>query len=71
MERVAATVSHPSVIRCGVTCTENGQWALYLGVADGVKLPIMEIENLGFPTVYVIEPDQPIRIQGNVYERPR
>ena len=65
LERITKTLHHPLIGRCGITCTEDGEWALYLGVAVGTKLPIEEIENLGFPTVYVVEPDKPIRIQGN------
>ena len=68
LERIADTLDHPLIARCGITCTEYGEWALYLGVLIETKLPIEDVEKLGFPTVYVIEPDEPIRIQGNDYE---
>jgi len=68
LEQIADTFRHPLIARCGVTCTEDGEWALYLGVAVETKLPIENVENLGFPTVYVVEPDEPIRIQDNDQE---
>ncbi len=68
LERIADTLQHPLIARCGITCTEEGEWALYLGVAGETKVPITDIENLAVPIVYVIEPDVPIWIQGNEIE---
>lgn len=65
LERIADSLHHPQIARCGITCTEDGDWALYLGVAGETSVPIADIEELGFSTVYVVEPDEPTRIQDN------
>lgn len=65
LEKIADTLRHPLITRCGITCTTDGKWALYLSVKAQTNQPIEEVERLGFPTVYVVEPDEPIRPQDS------
>jgi hypothetical protein len=65
LETLADTLKHPEIIRTGITCTENGHWALYVSVPKDSDVPIAELDSLAFPVVYVAEPDEPIRAQKN------
>ena len=55
----------PPVIRCGLTATVDGRWALYVTVPADTEIPLAAVEESGkgFPIVYEAEPDEPIRPQ--------
>lgn len=60
-------IEHPLVRRCGISCTTDGQWALYVTVPKIATVPIATLESLccGFPVVYEAEPDEPLQSQFN------
>jgi len=59
--RLADSLRHPQVIRCGVTTTKDGRWALYVTVPADTSVPLPEVEARakGFPVVYEAEPASP------------
>ena len=52
-------------IRCGLTATDDGRWALFVTVPEDTEIPLaaVEMSGEGFPIVYEAEPDEPIRPQ--------
>ena len=56
-------LQHPEICRTGVTCTEAGEWAVYVTITKEAKIPKGELEKQcsPFPVVYDIEPDHPIK----------
>ena len=58
---LSETIEHPLVRRAGVTTTEDGHWALYVTVPKTAEVPIPDLESRGFPVVYDVEPDEPLR----------
>jgi hypothetical protein len=61
--KLADTIQHPLVKRTGITCTEKGEWALYVTVPKKQQVPLADLEAKckGFPVVYEAEPDKPLR----------
>lgn len=51
---LAAKVSHPDIIKSGITTTQKGDWALLLTVKKNTAIPLKEIEkkSAGFPVIY-------------------
>ena len=55
-------IRHPYVRSIGITCTEDGRWALYVTVPKQANVPLTEVEAKaeGFPVVYETDPDEPL-----------
>ncbi|QIF02014.1 hypothetical protein [Roseimicrobium sp. ORNL1] len=51
---LAENLHHPQVRTSGITCTEDGRWALYVTVSDDAPVPLPEVEAAaaGLPVVY-------------------
>lgn len=51
---IADAISHPAVMRSGITTTTTGEWALLVVVKDGTSYPIPAIQALcgNFPVIY-------------------
>jgi len=51
---LSENLHHPLVRTSGITCTEDGKWALYVTVADEAPVPLPEVEAAakGLPVVY-------------------
>lgn len=64
---LAENVEHPLIRRAGITCTKDGDWALFVSVPKFVTVPIEAIERIcaPFPVIYEIEPDEPLRPFGS------
>jgi hypothetical protein len=60
---LAENLRHPLVRTSGVTCTEDGRWALYVTVADeaAVPLPAVEAVAAGTPVIYESAPPGPAK----------
>lgn len=54
LKALAENLQHPLVRTAGVTCTEDGKWALYVTVADEAPVPLPEVEKsaAGLPVIY-------------------
>lgn len=54
-------LSHPSVVRRGLTKTPAGSWALRVWLRKDVEAPLPDLEESvrPFPVVYDREPDSP------------
>lgn len=55
-------IEHPLIRQKGISCTEDGKWALYVTVPKLTQVPLADLESrcMGFPVVYEAEPDSPI-----------
>ncbi len=51
---IAAKVSHPAIVKSGITTTDKGDWALLLTVKKDTAVPLKEVEkkSAGFPVIY-------------------
>lgn len=51
---IAARVSHPDIVKSGITTTRKGDWALLVTVKKDTRVPIMDVErrSAGFPVIY-------------------
>ena len=60
---LANQLTDPLVTQCGITTTTDGHWALYVTVPADASVPIASVERraAGFPVVYEVEPDTPVR----------
>jgi hypothetical protein len=58
---LSKTLTHPAVLRVGLTTTRDGRWALMAGVRQGTPTPIPAVESASkhFPVVYVDVPAEP------------
>ena len=52
--KIADTLSHPDVVKTGITTTAKGDWALLVTIKSDTGTPIKEIEkqSAGFPVIY-------------------
>lgn len=67
---LAESLHHPLVRTSGITCTEDGEWALYVTVANEAQVPLPEVEAAtgGLPVVYESAaegPAQPYTREGS------
>ncbi|MEM9366489.1 MAG: hypothetical protein AAGD07_10880 [Planctomycetota bacterium] len=64
LEQIADNLRHPDVIRAGLTCNADGQWALYISVQADTEVPLSDLDAGSFPVVYVAEPAELQRIRS-------
>ncbi|MEZ0388733.1 MAG: hypothetical protein ACAI34_16795 [Verrucomicrobium sp.] len=63
---LAESLHHPLVRTSGITCTEDGRWALYVTVPDEAQVPLPEVEAAtgGLPVVYESAAPGPAQAYG-------